>query len=119
MKELYIAIDFDGTIVEDKYPEIGELLPNAKKVINYLNRSGHHIIINSCREGSDKERAMQFLFDNSIPFESFNENHPDLVNKFENDCRKIGADLYIDDKSVFCNGIDWQEIGAIVDAKTK
>ena len=40
MKKLVIAIDFDGTIVTDKYPDIGYLKRNAKKVINELYDAG-------------------------------------------------------------------------------
>lgn len=119
MKKLYIAIDFDGTVVEDKYPKIGELKPLVKETINKQVEDGHKVIISSCRSGKDEMLAFEFLLEMGIRFHCFNNNHPDLISKYRNDCRKIGADLYIDDKSVFCNEIDWQEIGAIVDAKTK
>lgn len=42
---MIFAIDFDGTIVEHKYPEIGALKPSAKQVINELYGKGHYIII--------------------------------------------------------------------------
>lgn len=107
---MYIAIDFDGTIVEDKYPGIGNLLPHAKEVINVLHSQGHKILIWSCRQGEDEMRAKHFLIRNGIHFDYFNENHHDLKNKYHNDCRKLGADLYIDDKNIFSEGINWLSI---------
>ena len=43
------AIDFDGTIVSDKYPEIGEPFPEAIETIREIKKLGHKIIIWSCR----------------------------------------------------------------------
>ena len=48
---MILAIDFDGTIVMDKYPEIGEMIEGAKTAINQLHADGYEIIIWSCRAG--------------------------------------------------------------------
>ena len=48
---MVLAIDFDGCIVEETYPEIGELRKDAKKIINQLVQDGHYIIIWTCRTG--------------------------------------------------------------------
>lgn len=102
-----ISIDFDGTIVEDNYPFVGEVRKDAVKYIQALEQEGHVIIINSNRENSHKEDAINFLKENNIPFHYFNENDQRLIDKYSNDSRKIGADIYIDDKSLFYKGECW------------
>lgn len=107
---LTLSIDFDGTIVEDTYPDVGQVRPYAIRYLQALEGEGHVIIINSNREGKYKEDAIEFLKQNNIPFHYFNENDQRLIDKYSNDSRKIGADLYIDDKSLFYNGECWSTI---------
>ena len=66
MKNLILSIDFDNTIVEEFYPDIGPLRDNAKEVINSLYNQGHTIIINSCRSGIFEGIMEQFLIENEI-----------------------------------------------------
>lgn len=109
MKYKYIAIDFDGTIVEDRFPDIGPLLPAAKETMQRIKKEGGEITIWTCREGESLQAARSFLIKEQIPFDYLNRNHPALIQRFNNDCRKIGADLYIDDKAMF-QAIDWNDI---------
>ena len=95
-----LAIDFDGTIVEADYPEIGELRVDAKKYINMLHEDGHMIIINTCRALEYELKAVNFLAENGIWFDLVNNNDPDMIREFGMDCRKISADIYIDDKNL-------------------
>lgn len=117
MKKLVIAIDFDGTIVTDKYPDIGYLKRNAKEVINELYDQGHDIIINSCRQGKEEREMVEFLIDNEIKFTAVNENLSYRIEEYGNDCRKIGADVYIDDKAYPCNIMNWIDIGRFIKHK--
>lgn len=112
-----LAIDFDDTIAETRFPLIVRLKPMAKEVINGLRKEGWFIIINTCRSGVHKDDAVKFLNENGIEFDLINENHPELVNLFEYDCRKICADIYIDDKNIDAIGfdIDWLYIWRKVD----
>lgn len=112
--KLMLAIDFDGTIVDHQFPEIGELRPNAVEVINKLYNEGHEITIWTCREGEDLEKAKQFLIDNGIPFHRFNANRPDQICLFNNDCRKVYADIYIDDRQVGGLPKNWEVIYLMV-----
>ena len=40
-----IAVDFDGTIVKHKYPEIGEEIPFAVETLKELQKEQHRIMI--------------------------------------------------------------------------
>lgn len=113
MRKKTIAIDFDGTIVECKYPDIGELRKDAKETINKLYDEGYIIIINSCRSAMYEAGIYKTLKENDIDYDYINCNHPSSIEAFGMDCRKISADIYIDDKNL--GGIpDWKTIYEIV-----
>jgi|YelNatPaOPRAMG01_1025707.scaffolds.fasta_scaffold06430_4 ribonucleotide monophosphatase NagD (HAD superfamily) len=96
-----IAIDFDGTIVEDKYPEIGELKDGARETINALSHEGYFIIIWTCRTGEKMLEAEAFLRKNGVRFDAINESSPENLAKYNgNDTRKVHAHIYIDDSAV-------------------
>ena len=107
---LTVAIDFDGVVVEERYPEIGSLRPGARETIDWLYTSGNWVIINSCRTGAEERAMIAFLRENAIPFHAANANLAHRIEMYGNDCRKIGADIYIDDRSLFADDIDWQDI---------
>ena len=94
------AIDFDGTLCESVWPEIGE--PN-KELIKYLierRKQGDKLILWTCRSGEKLKAAVDWCREHDLKFDAVNENLPELIELFGNDCRKIGADIYIDDKAV-------------------
>lgn len=108
-KKYIIAIDFDGTIVDHKYPEIGTLKPFAKETIQELCLEGHQIIIWTCRYIQKDVKAMvDFLNENKIPYHAINKNSFYLKGFWPKP--KIYADIYIDDRNIFCEKIDWTEI---------
>lgn len=111
---MILAVDFDGTVVENAYPLIGALKPNAKKIINQLFNEGHEIIINTCRAGIFEGNAYKFLTDNNIRYTFVNSNLPRLIQEFGQDCRKISADIYIDDKSLGWSLNDWEDIYELI-----
>ena len=109
-----IAIDFDGTIVEDKFPEIGNLKPGAAEAINQLYDDGYTIIIWTCRTRVNKARAVEFLAKNGIKWHYFNESSIENLRVYDwVDTRKVYADLYIDDKTLH-KLPTWDEIYWIV-----
>lgn len=107
---MIISVDFDGTIVEaGHFPEVGPILPGAYAALRKLHKAGHKIIINSCRCGAAEREMKLWLVANNIPFDAVNENLRERIELFGSDCRKISADLYVDDKGLFCR-IDWPAI---------
>lgn len=95
---LRIAVDFDGTIVEHKYPEIGEALPGAFHTLKALSEQGHKLILWTFRDGEELEAAIEFCMENGVMFWTVNKSFPEEeFNRYVS--RKIDADIYIDDKN--------------------
>lgn len=104
-----ISIDFDGTCTtKNKFPKIGYIQPYLKECISMLQENGNICILNTCREGGLLNEAVEFLKYHGIVFDYINENPKHKIEMY-GDCRKIGADFYIDDKNIFSK-IDWEEI---------
>ncbi len=97
---MVIAVDFDGTIVRNKWPDIGEEILGAADAIRMWHAQGHRVIIWTCRAGNELEMCRVWLAKNFIPCYSINTNPPDRIGLYGSDTRKISADLYIDDKAV-------------------
>ncbi len=97
---MIFAIDFDGTIVDHKFPEIGKLKPHAVRVIKRLQAKGHKVILWTCRKNETNRpylsEAVFFVEDNGILLDTVNSNiNPNLP--FANP--KVLADFYLDDRS--------------------
>ncbi len=96
---MIIAIDFDGTIVEHKFPAIGEPLPHAFEVMKELQQKGHKLILWTYRDGEDLTKAVQLCRENGVRFYAVNHSKPNEdYDKYMS--RKIYADLYIDDRNL-------------------
>lgn len=105
---MIIAIDFDGTIVEHRYPEIGRIRPFAFETLKALQAKNHRIILWSHRAGKMLDEAVEFCRQNGVEFYAVNKNYPEEKWN-ENDSRKILADIYIDDRNL--GGLpSWGEI---------
>lgn len=94
-----IAVDFDGTLCENKWPEIG--MPNMMllEYLNHQRKSGVKLILWTCREGTELAEALVWCMEHGIYFDTVNKNLPEVIQEFGGDCRKIFADMYIDDKN--------------------
>lgn len=100
MASKIIAVDFDGTLCENKWPKIGD--PNLE-LIEYLldqrRNNGAKIILWTCRTGELLQEAGLWCLTYGLWFNAVNENVPEIVKKFGEDTRKIFADEYIDDRA--------------------
>jgi hypothetical protein len=107
-KILTIAIDFDGTIVQDAYPKIGKPIIFAFETIKKIQEKGHHTILWTYRRGKALDEAVAFCKKNNIEFYAVNKSFPEEV--FDPSySRKINADIFIDDRNI--GGIkSWGEI---------
>lgn len=97
---MIVAVDFDNCLVEYADTPFGEftLKPCAKEVISKYANLGVEFVLNSARYGSYLEPALEFIEKEALPI------------KHISSMEKINADIYIDDKNIFCKEVDWKEI---------
>ena len=98
-KGTIIAVDFDGTLCKNCWPDIGE--PNYE-LIDYLRNchySGVKLILWTCREGELLDKAVAWCEERGLFFDAVNDNIPESIEKYGNNCRKVSADIYIDDRA--------------------
>ena len=98
----YIAVDFDGTVCEHRFPEIGE---PKMEIIEFLRRQhelGTKIILHTCRENMEQgkwagylTKAYEWCLRMGVPVDAVNHNPWVPYGG-----RKIYADIYIDDRAV-------------------
>ena len=98
---MIIAIDFDGTICQNKYPEIGEPMPLAIWSIKKLKERGHDLILWTCRQGELLDDAVRWCKEHGIPFDLVNEHEPNNLRAFGGVAgNKVFANIYIDDRNL-------------------
>ena len=112
---MIIAIDFDGTVVDNCWPRIGEEVPGAVDALMALVVAGHDLVLWTCRCDAPLEDAVAWFADRGIPLAGVNES-PRGVGISP----KLSADLYIDDKCLGvpavtpfgfrCQVVDWPKI---------
>jgi len=76
-KSLIIAVDFDGTIVEDAYPKIGKPRLFAFETLKQLQGDGHRLILWTYRKGIRLQEAVEFCRKNGIEFYAVNHSFPE------------------------------------------
>jgi hydroxymethylpyrimidine pyrophosphatase-like HAD family hydrolase len=116
LDKLVIAIDFDGTIVEDAYPKIGKPRIFAFETMKRLQKDGHRLILWTYRNGSKLDEAVQFCKENGITFYAVNHSFPE--EQYDDKVsRKIYADIYIDDRNI--GGVlGWGEVYQLITNET-
>ena len=108
--QLIIAIDFDKTICDTEYPNIGPFFSNSIEIINKWYDLGAYIIIWTCRTGQSLYEAEAHLLKNRVKFHKINDQHPNGLLNFGTEIqlehnlhsRKVWSHILIDDTS-----IDW------------
>lgn len=107
-ESLTIAVDFDGTIVEDEFPKIGKPIIFAFETLIKLQEKGHRLILWTYRYGKQLDEAVAFCKEHNVEFYAVNKSFPEeeFNPKYS---RKINADLFIDDRNI--GGVmGWGEI---------
>ncbi|NBR83305.1 MAG: hydrolase [Flavobacteriia bacterium] len=94
-----IAVDFDGTIAEDRYPGIGKPMPFAFETLKMLQGDGHRLILWTYRTGKKLNEAVEFCREHGIEFYAVNKGFPEEDMQHPDTGRKIHADLFIDDRN--------------------
>ena len=111
-----IAVDFDGTIVEHRYPEIGREIPFAIETLKMLTREGHRLILWSVREGKLLDEAVEWCRERGLEFYAVNKDYPEEGREDRNYSRKLKVEMFIDDRNV--GGLpDWGVIYKMITQK--
>lgn len=93
---LRIGIDFDGTMVEHRFPEIGAEVPESVRVVRRISDAGHIVVVWSCRSGRFADDAMAWFRRRDMrvrPAEWSPPRPPDRP-------WKTYVDVYIDDRAL-------------------
>ena len=99
-KPKIIAVDFDGTLCENRWPEIGPANVEVVCRLKDEQENGAKVILWTCREGKLLMDAVWWCGNHGIHLDAVNENLPELIEEYGGDCRKISASEYWDDKAV-------------------
>ncbi len=106
---MLIAVDFDGTIVEHKYPKIGKEIPFATDTLKQLIRDGHRLILWTIRHGDSLAEAVEWCKERGVFFYAINSDFEGQENNSNDRSPKVKCDMYIDDRNV--GGLpDWGTI---------
>jgi hydroxymethylpyrimidine pyrophosphatase-like HAD family hydrolase len=109
---MIIAVDFDGTIVENRFPRIGKEISFAIETLKAFNKQGHQLILWTVRSGRQLEEAVAFCEERGVEFYAVNKSYPEEVFD-ESLSRKINADIFIDDRNIG-GMLSWGEIYQIL-----
>ncbi len=96
-----IAVDFDGTLVQDLYPGIGAINLELVNALRDIQSKGYKIILWTCRTEKQLEDAIAVCTAHGLIFDKVNENLDEVKELYGGDTRKVYADIYIDDKARF------------------
>lgn len=100
MRSYIIAVDFDGTVVEDKYPKIGKPQLFAFETLKQLLAQGHRLVLWTYRSGVELEEAVEFCRENGVEFYAVNSSFEGEIFELNKQSRKIHADIFIDDRNL-------------------
>lgn len=116
MNSKIIAVDFDGTVVEDKYPAIGKPKLFAFETLKKLQAEGYRLVLWTYRYGEKLQEAVDFCKENGLEFYAINSSFEGEEFDIQNQSRKIHADLFIDDRNL--GGFPgWGEVYQIITKK--
>ena len=101
---MYICVDFDGTIADHRFPEIGPPVPGALEWMAKFQAAGARLILftmrsDGGRSGNVLSAAVDYLQENGIELYGINKN-PTQVH-WTNSPKAYGQ-LYIDDAAFGC-----------------
>lgn len=117
-----LCVDFDGTIVDHSFPDVGIEMPYAIAVLKALKLAGYKLILWTAREDGNwqsKHRnylteAVEWCKSRGIEFDSVNSTLPNHDWRDEHTLkRKPHADWFIDDRNIG-GFIGWEKVGRLL-----
>ena len=103
---MIIAVDFDGTLCGNAWPEIGAPRKGVIEYVKHQRQNGAKLILWTNRVGQRLDEAVAWCREQGVEFDAVNGNLPEIVQEFGADCRKVYADQYIDDKAVLPDSLE-------------
>lgn len=101
---MIIAVDFDGVLCKNEFPNIGPPNYEIISLIRELIDKGHEVILWTTRNGEELTKAVDWCGDRGLHFCNVNGPAPSNKSEYENvyptESRKIYADVYIDDHNL-------------------
>lgn len=95
-----LAVDFDGTLVENQFPGIGKPDHVIAGAVRAYKEMGWKIILWTCRTDEMLQDAVDFCKEQlGIEFDAVNDNLPEVQKYFGGNTRKVFANLYWDDRN--------------------
>lgn len=127
-RRVVIAVDFDGVLCEDQWPQIGPEKKDNIELAKFRKQAGAALILWTCRCGEQLDEAVAWCRERGLEFDAVNENLPERVAFYGSESRKISADEYWDDKARGLIGLMYdsgflfgtgkrEEIGALSNAE--
>lgn len=118
---MYICVDFDGTVVDHRYPDVGEPVPHAIDYLKDWQGKGAKLILFTMRSGQELEEAVQYLEGEGVELHGVNRN-PDQDSWTESP--KAYGHVYVDDAAFGCPKVhplsfarpcvDWLKVGPAI-----
>lgn len=96
-----IAIDFDGTLCSNEFPNIGKPHMGVIYAAIKAQYNGAKLILWTCREGELLDAAVKACEEWGLTFDAINDSTPEWKEMFGSDPRKVGATEYWDDRAVY------------------
>lgn len=94
-----IAVDFDGTLCENAWPNIGAPKVDAINRLITEIQKGAKVILWTCRVGELLDDAVAWCGNHGIRFDAINDNLPEMKERWGNNPRKVYANEYWDDRN--------------------
>lgn len=94
------AVDFDGTLCLNAWPEIGAPNTGLIEQLKLARQEGVGLILWTCREGEAQAAAVLWCAGHGLYFDAVNANVPERAALYGGDSRRVSADIYIDDRAV-------------------
>ena len=105
-KSTIYAVDFDGTLCRNAWPDIGAPRSGIIEFVKEEQKDGAKLILWTNRCGNDLEKAVKWCEEQGLIFDAINDNLPETIEHFGENCRKVFADIYLDDRSMSLDTVE-------------
>jgi len=102
---MIICVDFDGTLCEHKFPEIGEPYLEVINKLKLRRQHGDKLILWTCRDGRPLDEAVAWCKQLGLEFDAVNDDLPEIKKNFIFKSKKVYGDVYLDDRNIIMESL--------------